>query len=421
MALHRINTLPPAEIEQATQLAATLGGHYRGFPHRLASGEVRLVEIYAGPVELGGRALVHEIIHDVTEQLAGERAREEAEARLRLLVEHVPAAVALLDRGRHFLVVSQRFLTDYGLRPEEVLGQPFDRVFPGAPAAWAEVQRRALAGGVERRDAERFITADGREEWLRWDVLPWRDDTGEIGGVVLLTEFVTARKLVQESSQRLGAVAVGVAHEVRNPLFGISSTLDAFRARFGDRAEFAPYLRVLGDQVDRLSRLMRDLLEYGRPQALELAPGNPAGAAAQALLHCQPLAAAAAVRLTHLAETPCPSIMLDGTRMPQLVQNLIENAIQHAPAGSAVTLTSRAIEADGCRWAEIMVEDQGPGFRQEDLPRIFEPFFTRRQGGTGLGLAIVQRIVTAHGGLIEAGNRPGGGALLQVRFPALPA
>lgn len=420
LSLGRINTLPSEEMQQALQLAASLGGHYRGFPHRLASGEIRLVEIYAGPVDLGGRTLVHEIVHDVTEQLRSERAREEAESRLRLLVEHVPAAVAMLDRERRFLVVSQRWLSDYRLKQEDLLGQRFDAVFPAAPEEWSQVQKRALAGGVERRDAERVRMPDGREEWLRWDVLPWRDDQGEIGGLILLTEFITARKQAEEGHRRLGAVAVGVAHEVRNPLFGISSTLDAFKARFGDRSEFAPYLRVLGDQVDRLSRLMRDLLEYGKPQALELIPGLPSAPVSQALLYCQPLAEKANVRLVNASEAGCPMMMQDGARLVQLLQNLIENAVQHSPTNGTVTVSCGPVEVDGWRGVELRVEDEGPGFKSEDLPRIFEPFFTRRQGGTGLGLAIVQRIVLAHGGHIEASNRPTGGASMRTRFPVIP-
>jgi PAS domain S-box-containing protein len=299
LAVSELDTQSPDEIMQAIQLASTMGGHYRGFPHRLAGGEIRLVEIYAGPLHLDGRVLLHEIVHDVTDQIQMERARSEAEA----------------------------------------------------------------------------------------------------------------------AARHLGLVAVGVAHEVRNPLFGISSALDAFRARFGERAEFAPYLKVLSEQVDRLSRLMRDLLDYGKPSQVVLGRGDPTAAIGQALLHSQPLAERQRVKVRHLASGPCPDIAVDNARALQLWQNLIENAIQHSPPGAPVELQSGVVHEEGRDWVEVRIADRGPGFRAEDLPHLFEPFFTRRQGGTGLGLAIVQRIVAEHGGVIEASNAAGGGALLRVRFP----
>ncbi|MFN8645302.1 MAG: ATP-binding protein [Gemmatimonadales bacterium] len=300
MSLARIETLPEDEVRQALLLASLVGGHYRGFPHRLASGEVRLVEIYAGPCHLDGRPLLYEIIHDVTEQIQLERARAEVEA----------------------------------------------------------------------------------------------------------------------GAQRLGAVAVGVAHEVRNPLFGISSTLDAFRARFGERPEFQPYLDVLGEQVERLSRLMRDLLEYGKPSRTERTPGDLARVIGQALGSCQPVAEQHGVRLARTGPTAGPALLMDAVRLQQLLQNLVENAVQHSPAGGQVLVAVEARPESG--EALVTVSDEGPGFRAEDLPRVFEPFFTRRQGGTGLGLAIAQRIVAEHGGRLTAANGPVGGAHLTVTLPLLP-
>ena len=303
MPIHQINLLPEDEIAQALQLATVMGGHYRGFPHRLASGETRLVEIYAGPFQLDGRTLLYEIIHDVTEQIRLEWARAEAEA----------------------------------------------------------------------------------------------------------------------SSQRLGTVAVGVAHEVRNPLFGISSTLDAFRARFGERAEYLPYLTVLEEQVERLSRLMRDLLEYGKPMRTEQTRGDLGRVVAQALAHCQPLAGQRGVALSREGPAAGPPVLMDTTRMLQLIQNLVENAIQHSPSGGRIVVSLRPEPREPEPAVVLEVSDTGPGFSAEDLPRAFEPFFTRRPGGTGLGLAIAQRIVAEHGGRVQAANQPGGGARLPDVLPMLPA
>ena len=104
--------------------------------------------------------------------------------------------------------------------------------------------------------------------------------------------------------------------------------------------------------------------------------------------------------------------------MHQVFRNLLENALQHAPARSTVTVTARRTRAAGHDWWSLAVDDEGPGFEAEALARAFEPFFTRREGGTGLGLSIVKRVVEEHGGTVEASNRPEGGARVVVRLPA---
>ncbi|MFL6194628.1 MAG: sensor histidine kinase, partial [Thermoanaerobaculia bacterium] len=97
--------------------------------------------------------------------------------------------------------------------------------------------------------------------------------------------------------------------------------------------------------------------------------------------------------------------------------NLIQNAVQHTPAGGEVVVEMSGFEEGGRTWARCAVKDSGPGFREEDLPHLFEPFFTRRRGGTGLGLSIVQRVVEELQGRLVAENRPGGGAVVTVDIP----
>lgn len=219
----------------------------------------------------------------------------------------------------------------------------------------------------------------------------------------------------------MGSIVAGVSHEVRNPLFGISAVVDALEARFvrfGAQAEYQRHLTVLRGELNRLTRLMQELLEYGKPGAMELAPGSIATEIAEAIHACAPLAERLRVRVTSRVGVDIAAVRMDRARLTQVFQNLLENALQHSPPETAVIIEVGADPAES-GWIACAIKDAGPGFQPEDLPRIFEPFFTRRRGGTGLGLSIVQRIVEGHGGKISVANRSEGGAVVTVRLPAV--
>jgi signal transduction histidine kinase len=113
-------------------------------------------------------------------------------------------------------------------------------------------------------------------------------------------------------------------------------------------------------------------------------------------------------------------IRMDRPRLRQVFQNLVQNAIEHTPHGGQVLVGAEREARDGRPGVRFSVRDFGPGFAAADLPRVFEPFFSRRRGGTGLGLSIVQRIVEQHGGRVWAANHPEGGGLLTVWLPDAP-
>jgi len=220
-----------------------------------------------------------------------------------------------------------------------------------------------------------------------------------------------------ETMSALGALVAGVAHEVRNPLFGISSTLDAMDARFGKQDMYQRHMQVLRGEVERLNELMRELLEYGKPPAQTFATAPIVEVVAEAIATCEPLAKRASVTIANRLSIASMPILMERPRMVQVFSNLIENAIQHTPAGGAVTLRAGEVDDDGRRWVECAVEDSGPGIEPEDLTQIFDPFFSRRRGGTGLGLSIVHRIVEEHGGQVSAANRSSHGAVVTLRLP----
>jgi PAS domain S-box-containing protein len=313
-----------------------------------------------------------------------------------------------------------------GVEYDEAVDHPVSVLGDGQP--WRAI--RELLSEVAGTGAE--AAARARDDQGRsWDISMSPVITSPEGqrGVVAVARDITDLVRLQESLRRsetmsaMGALVAGVAHEVRNPLFGISATLDAFESRFGSKKDFRRYFDVLQGEVRRLSELMHQLLEYGKPTRLDLAEVAADEILALACAACGPQAELAGVTLVPEVARGLPLVQVDRGRISQVFLNLLENAIQHSPRGGSVVLRAEPAVAgsepdrEGVRF---VVEDSGPGFLPGDLHHVFEPFFTRRRGGTGLGLSIVQRIVEQHGGEVVAANRPGGGASIKVFLPLHP-
>jgi signal transduction histidine kinase len=162
---------------------------------------------------------------------------------------------------------------------------------------------------------------------------------------------------------------------------------------------------------------MADLLAYARPLPMERQALAVQALVAEALEACGEGARQKGVRLQSALRDPGRQLWVDGPRILQVLRNLLENAIQHAPSGTLVVLRAGPDKTSAGHWY-LAVEDQGPGIPPEDLLRVFDPFFTRRKDGTGLGLAICQRIVAQHGGSLWAENRSEEGVRVAFRIPA---
>jgi PAS domain S-box-containing protein len=303
----------------------------------------------------------------------------------------------------------------------DLLGRRLDQM--GEGVLWEQAE--ALVEEVARVGAPR--TAEVRDEERRrtWTLAasPALPDLSAARPIILTVREITGLVDLQESLRRsetmaaMGTLLAGVAHEVRNPLFGISAVVDALERRIEGQEDLGRHLAFLRRELRRLEELMADLLDFGRPVSLETEPVSLERMIDEALLACGPRLQAAQVEVTRQAGTPCPAIPLDPQRATQALVNVLENAIHYSPSQGRVEVTTGVVERAGRRWCQVSVHDGGDGFKAADLPRIFEPFFSRRQGGTGLGLPIVVQIVEGHGGEVEAGNAAAGGALVHLRFP----
>ena len=246
----------------------------------------------------------------------------------------------------------------------------------------------------------------------------WQDEDAALVAKSFNTLLESLARIQREAARRQRLLALGrlssvVAHEVRNPLMVIKSTLPALRA--GAPADVREAAEDIDREVARLDRIVGDVLDYTREVRLERAPADVAAI-------CRDAAAAVsagegAVPIALDLPGDLPAVVTDGERLRGVLVALLTNAREAAQAGGpgpAVELRARVLP--GARLA-LEVDDNGPGFAEADLPQVFEPYFTTKRTGTGLGLAIARRVVEALGGTLQAHNRASGGARLQVELP----
>ena len=225
---------------------------------------------------------------------------------------------------------------------------------------------------------------------------------------------------IRESLRRQRDFAADASHELRTPLTVIRGNVQVLERDGGIPATSREALADIDAEVTRMTSLVEQLLLLARTDSdaaeLELSPCDLADEAADAISGFAPLAQERNVRLA-LDVSPAP-LRGDALRLRQLCAILVDNAVRHAPADGTVTVTVGSTAGR----ATMTVDDDGPGIRPEDMPRVFDRFWRASDapaGGTGLGLAIAAWIVDRHGGRIRALDRPGGGARFSVELPAL--
>jgi signal transduction histidine kinase len=343
------------------------------------------------------------------------KAEDDIAALERTLSSSLQSGLLLLDRAGRVLSLNPVAAGLLGIEPP-ASGTPLAEALATQPEL-RDLLAPAVAEETAPRRAELTIRTGGEMRSLGLTVHPLRrDDGGVRGWLVLFADLTEVQRRAEESRlaeslARLGEMAGGVAHELRNSLATLRGYLTLIERR-PDEESIADYLAEIRREADHLERVLQDFLAFARPGTARLEEVDLADLARRAA--ADPSLAGTEVLVRPAVEA---RIRGDAQLLERAVRNLVHNAAQaQAEAGREGPVEIGIDAVDG--GVELAVEDRGPGISEEMRERLFHPFATGRRGGVGLGLALAHRIVTLHGGRIRLEDRPGGGTRALLFFPS---
>ncbi|MBD3308603.1 PAS domain-containing protein [candidate division KSB3 bacterium] len=247
------------------------------------------------------------------------------------------------------------------------------------------------------------------------------DDQGTQLGVVVLFRDLSDVKALQEQVKRterlasVGQLAAGVAHEIRNPLGALKGFLQYFQRKLSLPEQDRTYLSVMVNEVDRLNTVISNLLDFARPRQPVLEPCDLAAHLQHVLKLVESDRQAKGIAIRLDLEDPLPQILLDCDQITQVLLNILLNGIQATEPGGEMQIRAAVQPED--QQVELTITDSGQGIAVEDLPKIFDPFFSTKKRGSGLGLAIAHTIIEHHQGHIRVESAQGAGTTFRIYLP----
>ena len=348
--------------------------------------------------------------------------------------------VAITDQRGIINYVNDEFCRISKYSRDELLGQDHRIINSGYhPKEFIRNLWTTIAGGKVWKGNLRNRASDGSIYWVDTTIVPFLDAEGKPYQYVAIRHEITKLKEAEEKILKqaaelqraaqlsfVGELAAGLAHEIKNPLAGIQGTVDILIRRRDVSDPETEALKGIRHEVERIDGTVRALLDRARPRALRSARTSLTELVwrAVSIARSQAVGAVGRGHRVHIEfEPPSEDIepVADAAQIEDAVLNLIINAIEAIEGEGRVSVSIRRAESDSeaefPEEAVLEVSDTGSGISEEDLARIFHPFFTTTKGGTGLGLPAVRRIVRAHGGRVEARSSVGEGSTFTIYLP----
>ena len=331
------------------------------------------------------------------------------------LVSRMPIGLIALDQNGRITALNSVAEATLNLTAAGTIGK---KAADHVPAVLLETL--ADAGDPVEREVL-CPAAEGRLVPMDVSAAMLTDEDGQhFGRVILFKDLTEMRALRQEleKNRRLatvGRLAAGVAHEIRNPLSSLKGFATYFKDKYRENSRDQEIARIMIQEVDRLNRVVTQLLEFSRPMRLHRQPLDLKVLVEDTLrLVDQQAAAAGIITAVEMADEKRPA-NLDADKIKQVLLNLYHNALDAMPEGGHLTVRFEDTENGAIG---LMISDTGSGIAADDQQHVFEPYFSTKTSGTGLGLAIVHNIIEAHEGKIRIDSRYGEGTTVRITLPA---
>ncbi len=336
------------------------------------------------------------------------------------LVENMPIGLMAVDSDGTIASFNQTAGAVLQLSADEILGRKAREVLPNQLCSLVDQSEHAK--GVVEKELDCPI-GDGRVIPLDISVSLLEGDDGLfLGHIILFRDMTEVQNLKREieTTQRLaslGRLAAGIAHEIRNPLSSIKGFATYFRERYRDNPEDQKTAQIMVQEVERLNRVIGQLLEFARPVAMKLKPASLKRLIQHSLRMVEGQARENNIKINTNLSPDIKDFPLDQDRINQVLLNLYLNAIEAMEGGGALSVSLS--ENEDYEGIKIVISDTGKGIDKIDLDHIFDPYFTTKQSGTGLGLAIVHQIISSHRGEVKVSSEPDRGTVVTIYLPPM--
>jgi two-component system sensor histidine kinase HydH len=340
------------------------------------------------------------------------------------IIESMASGLVSLDADGRVATVNSGARAMLGLGGGNLKGKAVADVLNVEPETDLHALESVMAGGRELVELETRVIGRTGAIPVALSASSLRDEDGERSGTVVLFQDLSETEALKEAVERerhlasLGRLAAGVAHEVRNPLSSLKGFAQFFRSKFRPGSEEERYSEIMIEEVERLDRVVQELLDFARPVTPDRKPVDPNTLIDEALSLVSEDAQFKRVEIVRKPGSDLPRVMVDPLQMRQAVLNVLLNSLEAMADGGTLTIeTGVSRGEDGLTEVRIDLTDTGVGMTPEELAKLFEPFYTTKPKGTGLGLTVVSRVLEQNGGRIDVTSTEGEGTTFSLLLP----